>query len=145
MNGDSKALHCLFMLQFPCWNEYLYRFHLQFRSNWISNLVQNGSSHFDDTATKRQNVNRHLNTTEVYVAPSTAGNQYSNMASSRITTFDQHTNPFVFKCELSFFRKISVSSNIFIFFFVLKMERYHLTSNWFSDSQIPNIWYIFLL
>lgn len=29
-------------------------------------------------------------------------------AAPKITTFDQHTNPFVFKCEMNMFRKIRV-------------------------------------
>lgn len=67
-------------------------------------LAQHGSSHFDGMAAQR-----HCNNSELYKQSTMAPNPYANVPAPKIITFDHHTNPFVFKCELSFLRKIMVS------------------------------------
>lgn len=83
-------------------NNFNYLFSL---SAFIENVAQNGHNevHFDE--------NIYLNGSESCKMAPLAGILHTMMATApKITTFDQHTNPFVFKCELSFFRKIRVSA-----------------------------------
>lgn len=68
--------------------------------------AQNGSSFIDNKT--HHSENRYLNNTDAYRMPTMTTNLHENTATPTITTFDQHTNPFVFKCEMGFFRKIRV-------------------------------------
>lgn len=71
-------------------------------------LAQNGQSFTKNCTSLSEN--NYLNSSEVCNMSPLSGNLHTMMtAAPKITTFDQHTNPFVFKCELNFFRKIRVS------------------------------------
>lgn len=72
-------------------------------------LAQNGSSRIENNT--HHNDDRYLNNLDTCRMPSLTANLHTPTAAAKMTTFDQHTNPFVFKCEMNFFRKIRVRAN----------------------------------
>lgn len=88
-------------------NFQLFPFCFRFKFYVGENLAQNGSSTVIGNKTHRTE-NRYLNNIDSYKPSSLSGNLHVAAAAPKITTFDQHSNPFVFKCELNLFHKFRV-------------------------------------
>lgn len=88
-------------------------FCFRFKFDVGENSAQNGSSTVNGNKTHRTE-NRYLNNTDSYKPSSLSGNLHVAATAPKITTFDQHSNPFVFKCELNLFHKFRVRKSKYL-------------------------------
>lgn len=110
-----------------------------------SPVTQNGASQIDSNHVNAMHHNnqRHLNGDSYRKSSTMAGNRTAG--TGRITDIDQHTNPFVFKVQMSLPRKIMVRLRWNFVIFLGKcsespLHKIQISKRCFSEPVIDTFW-----
>lgn len=109
-------------------------------------IVQNGASQIDNNhvnATHPLNDKRHLNSEDLHRRSTMTGS--STPSTPKITAIDQHNNPFVYKIEISFLRKISVRKVFMLMFSISIIHKISQSVNIMCFGKAFNIFFMFIV